>query len=167
MCIRKTSLEQDYIKEKTGNWASKELGGRSEPLTRGFSGQSPLRTFLGSKEHLYWIKIDLNVTEIITVQGYKYTKIKAKSQASNRWVKDITTTQKDQATRYLVWDLKYWSIFPWKFSRGPQFQRTALLGLGICFFECASKAATALLNCSRKSTVQGKAQTLTYIEENN
>ena len=38
-----------------GNLASKELvGGRgSDPFTRGFSGQNPLRTFLGSKEHLY------------------------------------------------------------------------------------------------------------------
>ena len=54
MCIRKISVEQDYIKEKTGNRASKELEmGRSEPLTKGFSSQSPLRTFLGSKEHLY------------------------------------------------------------------------------------------------------------------
>ena len=31
-------------------------------------GQIPLRKFLGSKENLDWLKIDLNVTEIITVQ---------------------------------------------------------------------------------------------------
>ena len=52
-----------------------ELGnlgrGRSEPLNGGFRGQSSLRKFLGSKEHLAWLKIDLNVTEIITVQDYK------------------------------------------------------------------------------------------------
>ena len=53
MCIRITSLEQDYIKEKMGNLASKQLVGGSEPLTRGLSGQNPLRTFLGSEEHLY------------------------------------------------------------------------------------------------------------------
>ena len=29
---------------------------------------------LGSKEHLDWCKIDLNVAEIITVQDYKWTK---------------------------------------------------------------------------------------------
>ena len=53
MCIRITSLEQDHIKEKMGNLASKQLVGGSEPITRGFSGQNPLRTFLGSEEHLY------------------------------------------------------------------------------------------------------------------
>ena len=30
--------------------------------------------FLGSKEHLDWLKIDLNAAEIITVQDYKCTK---------------------------------------------------------------------------------------------
>ena len=50
--------------------------------------------FLGSKEHLDWLKIYLNVAEIITVQDYKHTKklmlmevhmysVKAKSQAGN------------------------------------------------------------------------------------
>ena len=29
---------------------------------------------LGSKEHLDWLKIDLNGTKIITVQDYKCTK---------------------------------------------------------------------------------------------
>ena len=94
-----------------GNLASKELvgeGGGLIPSPGGFSGQNPLRTFLGSKEQLYWLKIDLNETEIITVQDYNRTKIKA----GNRWVKDIITTQKDEATRYLVWDFKNWSIFP-------------------------------------------------------
>ena len=36
----------------------------SEPLSRGFRGQSPLRKYLGSKEHLDWLKIDLNAVEI-------------------------------------------------------------------------------------------------------
>ena len=34
-----------------------------------------IRKFLGSKEHLDWHKIDLNVAEIITVQDYKQKKI--------------------------------------------------------------------------------------------
>ena len=39
----------------------------------GGSGGSlrPLRKFLGSKEHLDWLKKDLNAAEIITVQDYK------------------------------------------------------------------------------------------------
>ena len=42
--------------------------GRSEPLSRGFNGWSSLRKFLGSKEHLDWLKIDSNVVEIRTVK---------------------------------------------------------------------------------------------------
>ena len=38
----------------------------------GLRGHSLLTNFLGSKLHLDWIKIDLNVTEIITVQDYKH-----------------------------------------------------------------------------------------------
>ena len=45
----------------------------SEPLSGGFTGQSSLRKFEGSKEHLDWLKIDLNAAEIITVQDYKRT----------------------------------------------------------------------------------------------
>ena len=37
-------------------------------------GQSLLRKFLGSEEHPDWLKIVLNVAEIITVQDYKRTK---------------------------------------------------------------------------------------------
>ena len=33
-----------------------------------------LEIFLGSKEHLDWLKRDLNATEIITVQDYRHTK---------------------------------------------------------------------------------------------
>ena len=36
--------------------------------------QGTLRKILGSKEHVDWLKIDLNVAEIITVQGYKHKK---------------------------------------------------------------------------------------------
>ena len=31
----------------------------------------PSKNFLGFKEHQDWLKVDLNATEIITVQGYK------------------------------------------------------------------------------------------------
>ena len=54
--------------------ASFNRAGRSEPLSRGFRGWSPLRKFLGSKEHLDWLKIDLNAVEIRTVQDYICTK---------------------------------------------------------------------------------------------
>ena len=48
--------------------------GGSESISRGFRGWSPLRKFLGSKEHLDWLKIDLSVVEIRTVQDYICTK---------------------------------------------------------------------------------------------
>ena len=46
----------------------------SEPLNRGFRGRIPLRKFLGSKEDVYLLKIDLSAAEVITVQYYKRTK---------------------------------------------------------------------------------------------
>ena len=49
---------------KLGFWR----GERSESLSGGFRGRSPLRKVLG-------FKIDLNAAEIITVQDYKRTKI--------------------------------------------------------------------------------------------
>ena len=39
----------------------------------GFRGWSPLRKFLGSKEYLDCLKIDLNAVEIRTVQDYTRT----------------------------------------------------------------------------------------------
>ena len=67
-----------------------------------FREQNTLRKYLGSEEHLDWLKIDLNVAEIYTVQDYKHKKlmwmevhiynVKAKSQAGNVWIKDIMTT---------------------------------------------------------------------------
>ena len=39
-----------------------------------WGARSPLRIFLGSKKRLDWLKIDLSVAKIITVQGYKCTK---------------------------------------------------------------------------------------------
>ena len=50
--------------------ASVNRAGGSEPLSRGFRGWSPIRKFLGSKEHLDWLKIDLNALKIKTVQDY-------------------------------------------------------------------------------------------------
>ena len=35
----------------------------------------PLRKFLGSKEHLNWLKADLNAAEIITIKDYKHAQI--------------------------------------------------------------------------------------------
>ena len=49
-------------------------GGTLSPFSRGFKGWSSLRKFLGSKEHLDWLKIDLNAAKIITVQDNKGTK---------------------------------------------------------------------------------------------
>ena len=54
--------------------ASVNRAGGSEPLSRGFRGWSPIRKVLGSKEHLDWLKIDLNTAKIKAVQGYMRTK---------------------------------------------------------------------------------------------
>ena len=54
--------------------ASVNRAGGSEPLSRGFRGLSPIRKVLGSKEHLDWLKIDLNTAKIKAVQGYMRTK---------------------------------------------------------------------------------------------
>ena len=42
-----------------GDW------GRCKPLSGNFRWRIPLRKLLGSKEHLEWLTIDLNVTEIL------------------------------------------------------------------------------------------------------
>ena len=44
-------------------------------------GCSNLRRFLGSKEHLDWLKIDLNTTKIIAIQDYKHKKAKKNESA--------------------------------------------------------------------------------------
>ena len=62
------------IISKKASVASVNRAVGSEPLSRGFRGWSPQGKFLGSKEHLEWHKIDLNVVEIRTVQGYICTK---------------------------------------------------------------------------------------------
>ena len=43
-------------------------------LSRGFRRWNTVRKILGFKEHIDWLKIDLNAAEIITVQDYKHTK---------------------------------------------------------------------------------------------
>ena len=44
-------------------------------LSAGILGRwSPPRKLLGSKEHLDWLKIHLNVVKITTVQDYKHLK---------------------------------------------------------------------------------------------
>ena len=45
-------------------------GGGTLRLSRSFGQWNPLKKFLGSKEHLERLKIDLNATEIVTVQDY-------------------------------------------------------------------------------------------------
>ena len=38
------------------------LGGALSPSARDLGGEVPLRKFIGSKKHLYWLKADLNAT---------------------------------------------------------------------------------------------------------
>ena len=86
--------QQSWGLEGKGVWWS------SDTLSRDFRGQSLLGKILGSKENLDWLKIDLNMTKIITAQDFKRTKnlcewkylYTAKSRAANIWVKDIMTT---------------------------------------------------------------------------
>ena len=93
MHIRKTTWEQDQIKDRHARVASihgdEESGGHSKLLSRRFRGRSSLRKFLVSKEHLDWLKIDLNAAEIVLfktidapkshVNGSTYS-VKAKSR---------------------------------------------------------------------------------------
>ena len=51
--------------------ASVNRAGGSGGVLRPHSG--PVWKFLGSKEHLNWLKIDLDTTEIIIIQDYKHT----------------------------------------------------------------------------------------------
>ena len=50
-----------------------QFGGLS-PSARDLGGQSPLRNFLGSKEHLDWVEIDQDAAKIRNVQDYTHTK---------------------------------------------------------------------------------------------
>ena len=53
---------------------AEESGRHCEPRSVGFKGCSSKWNFLGYKEHLDWLKLDLNTAEIIIVQNYKRTK---------------------------------------------------------------------------------------------
>ena len=53
-----------------GGWG----GGALNPSAGGFRGLSSLRKFVGSKKHLDWLKIDLNVVKVIAVPDNKHTK---------------------------------------------------------------------------------------------
>ena len=67
-------IPEPKILSRKASAANANRAGRSEPLSRGFRGWSPLRKLLGSKEHPDGLKIDLNMVEIRTVQGYICTK---------------------------------------------------------------------------------------------
>ena len=55
--------------------ASINGAGRIKPFSEGLMGWSPLRKLLGSKEHLQWLRKDLNVAKIIIVKTLNAQKI--------------------------------------------------------------------------------------------
>ena len=74
--------------------------GRSEPLSKEFRRQIPLRTFLGSKEQLDGHKqglFKIIYKTKINVNGSTHTYVKAKSQLGNIRAKYLMTTQKGQS----------------------------------------------------------------------
>ena len=72
-------------------------------------GERKPNKFSGSREHLDWLKIDLNAARIIAVQDSKCTKINVngstyiystiKAINATDIVKDIMTTQKGQSRK--------------------------------------------------------------------
>ena len=54
--------------------SANQAGGSGGVLRSQLQFQGILRKILGSKEHVDWLKIDLNVAEIITIQDYKHKK---------------------------------------------------------------------------------------------
>ena len=48
-------------------------------------GERKPNKFSGSKEHLDWLKIDLNAAKVITAQDYKYTKINVNGSTYIQW----------------------------------------------------------------------------------
>ena len=127
-----------------------------------------LRKFLGSKEHLDWLKIDLNVAKISTVKYYRHTK------NSFQWkytyvvlklgVKQVTyksrhngNTKRTNLKENQLDILKIYA-FCQKYSRGPWVQERALLALcmrihpeSCCIFPL--KVEVTLLSGSRKGTI--------------
>ena len=116
-------------------------GELAEPLSWRFRGQSFLTKFLGSKEHLDWLKIDLDAAKISTVQDYKRTKHLCEWKYTHIVLK-LRVKQVTYESRYNSYTkrpklkenhlgiLKTFA-FCQKFSRGPQVQNRALLGLHI------------------------------------
>ena len=86
-----------------------EFGGCSGTPAGGFRGWSTLRKFLGSKEHLYRLKIDLKVAEIIIVQDYKHTK---------KLIWKYTCTALKLRVKQVIYESKiYWKILSCKIAR--------------------------------------------------
>ena len=84
----------DIINGKASVASVKGAGGSGEKrgtLSHSAGDLGTLRKFSGSNKHLDWLKIDLNVAEIIC-------RVKVKSQAGNIRVKDIIT-QKGQSQK--------------------------------------------------------------------
>ena len=84
-----------------GVWAPQEVIYRVEPPKK----------ILGSKEHLDWLKLDLNAVKIRTVQDYIHTpkiniNIQAKDQAGNVWVKYKWQHKKAKVERKSARDLR-------------------------------------------------------------
>ena len=56
------------MSERQGSWGTQRGG----TFSRDVRGQSPIRKFLGSKEHLDWLIIDSNAAKIIeTINAHK------------------------------------------------------------------------------------------------
>ena len=130
------------------------MSGRdSQPLSRRFRGRSSLWKFLGSKEHLDWLKIDLNVAEIRTVQDCKHTKNSCECKyiytVLKLRVKQVTyepkyngNTKRPKPKENQLRILKIYGVCQ-KFSRGPWAQERALLGLCVSLREYTKKIATS------------------------
>ena len=90
---RSKNQRKSKCSKRQQSWGleGEEVWWSSDTLSRDFRGQSPLGKILGSKENLDWLKIDLNMTKIITAQDFKRTKnlcewkylYTAKSRAAN------------------------------------------------------------------------------------
>ena len=72
------------------SWGS---GGALSPLAE-VLGAEPPDKFLGSKEHLDWLKIDLNVAEMIIVQDRKG----AKNQCEWKYINTVLKVRVKQVT---------------------------------------------------------------------
>ena len=95
--------------EYSGHQRSWGAWGCSGTPAGGFRWWSTLRKFLGSKEHLYRLKIDLKVAEIIIVQDYKHTK---------KLIWKYTCTALKLRVKQVIYESKiYWKILSCKIAR--------------------------------------------------